>query len=294
MLARLEGKNRMKAKYSEELVWVESEDGYVLEGAVIRPSGRPRQRRPIVWIHGLTGKFYAPAIVSIGRHLAARGHVFVTGNNRGRDFGAVLKTRSQQRLIAGGSWELFDESPRDVAAWVGFAAGIGNGEVILLGHSLGSLKVPYYQAQRRDARVKALIAASPPLRAWHWSDAMRNQAEKMEAEGRGRDLLAWDFMDAGAGTLSAQTVLGWVRADIDVYGERNPDPAIAKIDLPILAFYGTEEASIGSSPDLETVRRNAKSAPRVDTAMIPGSDHNYNGHEREVATLIADWVETLG
>lgn len=290
----------MKATHSEQLVWVESEDGYVLEGAVIRPSGRVRQGRPIVWIHGLTGKFYAPTIVTIGRALAARGHVFVTGNNRGRDFGAILRTRALpaqlptgQRLIAGGAWELFEESPRDVAAWVGFAAGIGNGEVILLGHSLGSLKVPYYQAQRRDPRVKAIIAASPPLRAWRSSDAMREQAQKMEAEGRGRDLLAWDFMEAGAGTLSAQTVLGWDRANIDIYGERTPDPVIAKIDLPILAFYGTEEASIGSAADLETVKRNAKSAPRVDTTMIAGSDHNYNGREREVAAVIADWVESL-
>lgn len=288
------------AKHTEELVWTESEDGYVLEGAVIRPSGRWKQGRPIVWIHGLTGRFYSQPIVTIGRHLASRGHPFVTGNNRGHDFGAVLRTRSQpaqsptgQRLIAGGAWEIFDESPRDVAAWVGFAAGIGDGEVILLGHSLGSLKVPYYQAQRRDPRVKGVIAASPPLRAWQRSEAMRQQAARMEAEGRGRDLLPWDFMDAGAGTLSAQTVLGWERANIDIYGERTPDPVIAKIDLPILAFYGTEEPAIGTAADLETVRRNARSAPRVDTAMIPGADHNYNGREREVAAVIADWVEAL-
>lgn len=291
----------MKAKCSEELVWVESEDGFVLEGAVIRPAGKPKQGRPIVWIHGLTGKFYSPPIVGIGRELARRGHLFVTGNNRGHDFGAVLRTRAVppqfptgQRLIAGGAWELFEQSPFDVAAWVGFAAGIGNGEVILLGHSLASLKVPYYQGQRRDPRVKAIVAASPPLRAWQRSRDMREQANRMEAEGRGRDLLPWDFMDAGAGTLSAQTVLGWEKANIDIYGERTPDPVIAKIDLPILAFYGTEETAIGTAADLETVKRNAKSAPRVDTAMIPGSDHNYNGHEREVAALIADWVETLG
>ncbi len=284
----------MKARYSEELVWVQSEDGYVLEGAVIRPAARPKQNRPIVWIHGLTGKFCSPAIVGIGRRLAERGHHFVTGNNRGHDFGAVLRGETQQRLIAGGAWEIFEQSPFDVAAWVALAAGLGGGEVILLGHSLGSLKVPYYQAQRRDPRVKAIIAASPPLRAWQRSEAMREQAVRMEAEGRGRDLLPWDFMDAGAGTLSAQTALGWDRANIDIYGERTPDPVIAKIDLPILAFYGTEEPAIGGAADLETVRRNARAAPRVDTAMIEGSDHNYNGREREVAALIAGWVESLG
>jgi pimeloyl-ACP methyl ester carboxylesterase len=281
------------AAYTEELVYVHSEDGYVLEGAVIRPAGRVTQGRPIIWVHGLTGKFYAHQIVGIGRGLAERGHVFVTGNNRGRDFGAILRTADLRRLIAGGAWEIFGESPRDVAAWIDLAARIGDGEVILLGHSLGSLKVCYYQAQRRDPRVRALIAASPPLHAGTWSDATRDQAARMEAEGRGRDLLPWDFMDAGAGTLSAQTVLGWVRANIDVYGGRTSDPAVARVDCPILAFYGTEEGPIGSAADLETVRRNAKSSPRVDTAMIEGSDHNYNGHEGEVAALIARWVESL-
>ncbi len=279
--------------HTEELVYVHSEDGYVLEGAVIRPSGRVRQGRPIIWVHGLTGKFYAQQIVAIGRGLAERGHVFVTGNNRGRDFGAVLKNDSLERLIAGGAWEIFEQSPFDVAAWVDLAAGIGSGEAILLGHSLGSLKVCYYQAKRRDPRVKALIAASPPLHAGKWSDTTLEQAATMEAEGRGRDLLPWDFMDAGAGTLSARTVLGWVRAGIDVYGDRTSDPAVSRIECPIFAFYGTEEASIGTAADLETVRRNAKAAPRVDTAMVEGSDHNYNGHEREVASLIARWVESL-
>ena len=273
----------MASGIREELVHVHTEDGYLLEGAVIRPDRPPEHGRPIVWVHGLTGRFYGPSTVGIGRHLAERGHMFVTGNNRGHDFGAVLRNPEGERMVAGGGWELFDESPFDVAAWVDFASDLGNGEVILLGHSLGSLKVPYYLAQRRDARVRALIAASPPLRAGRWSPETVQQAERMAAEGRGRDLLPWDLMQAGGGTLSAQTVLSWIRANIDVYGEQTADPAIAGIDLPILAFYGTEEEWVGSAADLETIRRNARSAPRVETAMIEGADHNYNGREREAA-----------
>ncbi len=288
----------MATGHKEELVSVSSEDGYPLEGVVIRPAGKPRQDRPVVWVHGLTGRFYAPSTVAIGRHLARRGHVFVAGNNRGHDFGATLSKAGLSkaggdRLIAGGAWELFEDSPFDVAAWVELAAGVGGGGVILLGHSLGALKVAYYQARRQDPRVRALVAASPPLRAGAWSQGILDEAERMVREGRGRDLLAWDLMDAAAGTLSAQTVLGWVRAGIDVYGERTADPAIAAVALPILAFYGTEEARVGKAEDLQTIRRNARLAPRVDTAMVEGSDHNYNGHEAEVADLIADWVESL-
>ncbi len=56
----------------------------------------------------------------------------------------------------GGGWERFDESPRDVAAWVGFAVDLGFEGVALLGHSLGALKVCYYQALRQDPRVAGL------------------------------------------------------------------------------------------------------------------------------------------
>jgi pimeloyl-ACP methyl ester carboxylesterase len=280
---------------TEELVAIRSEDGYSLEGAVIRPAVPPpagKKARPVLWVHGLTGRFCTPQIVAIGRTIARRGHTFVTGNNRGHDFGAVLRNAKQERLVAGGAWENFEESVFDVAAWVAFAAG-GGGEIVLLGHSLGSLKVAWYLGRRPDPRVRALIAASPPLRAGQWKDGTHELAAAMVRDGRGRDLLRWDLIDAGAGTLSAQTVLGWERAGIDVYGEHTADSAVSKVTCPILAFYGTDEGWVGSEPDLQIIKRSARRSPRVDTAIVQGADHNYNGCEDKVGDLIADWVESL-
>jgi pimeloyl-ACP methyl ester carboxylesterase len=282
----------MARSYTEELVYVETEDGILLEGAVIRPAGQELQPPAIVWVHGLTGRFYSPMIVTIGRELAGRGFVFVTGNNRGHDFGTLVRRRGQP-VLAGGGWELFEESPYDVAAWTGYAVGLEGHDVVLLGHSLGALKVAYYQAQRQDPRVAGLIAASPPTRAGQLEPELVAQAERMVAEGRGRDLLPWGISPAGAGTVSAQTYLSRAHVNIDVYGFHTPDPAVARIRCPILAFYGTNEEWVGTPADLETIRRNARAAARVDTLVFEGADHSYTGHEAEVAAAIAEWVASL-
>ncbi|HEV8637334.1 MAG TPA: alpha/beta fold hydrolase [Chloroflexota bacterium] len=282
----------------EQIVHTWSEDGYLMAGAVFRPDG-PARDTGVVFVHGLTGTFYGLTPVRLGRRLAEDGFVVVSGNNRGHDFGAVIRTRDLQTRLAGGGWELFDESPLDVSAWVSFASELGAKNVVLVGHSLGALKVCYYQATRQDPRVVGLVAASPPLRAGSTrpGGATKGEilalAERMVAEGRGRDLLPWDTFPAGAGTHSAQTYANRARTNLDVYGHETTDPAVARVYCPILAFYGTNEESVGSATDLGTIKRHARSSQRVDTRMFEGADHSYSDHEDEVADAIGAWIKEL-
>jgi len=290
----------MAAAYSEELVYTESEDGLTLEGVVIRPAAKATDRHgtvdrdvALIWVHGLTGKFYEPSAVRVGRELAGDGYTVISGNNRGHDFGTMLRRADGTAVLGGGGWECFDESPRDVAAWIGVAESLGFGRVVLFGHSLGALKVAYYQALRQDPRVVGLVAGSPPVRAGRLDPSLVAQAERMVDEGRGKDLLAWGTSPAGAGTHSAQTYLNRARTGLDVYGLDVPDPAVGKIRCPLLAIYGTDEAWVGGAADLKVIARNAAAAARVDTAMIDGADHVYTGHERDVARVVARWLGTL-
>jgi pimeloyl-ACP methyl ester carboxylesterase len=283
----------------ERLVHTWSEDGYMMAGALFAPDGAARDTA-VVFVHGLTATFYGLTAVRIGRRLAEDGFLFVSGNNRGHDFGTNLRTRDLQSRLGGGGWELFDESPLDVGAWVGFAVEQGAGKVVLVGHSLGALKVCFYQAARQDPRVAGIVAASPPLRAGTprpgkpTREELLALADRMVAEGRGRDLLPWDIFEAGAGTQSAQTYLNRMRTNVDVYGHLTPDPAVARVYCPILAFYGTNEAWVGGAADLATIERNARSAPRVDTRLFEGADHAYSDHEVEVADAIGGWIKELG
>jgi pimeloyl-ACP methyl ester carboxylesterase len=282
----------MAKAHSEEIVYTDTADGLTLEGVVIRPTTTPSRSLPVIWVHGLTGRFYAKSSILAGRDLAAEGYTFVSGNNRGHDFGARLMRKDGEPLLAGGGWERFDESPHDVDAWITFAASLGFERVVILGHSLGALKVAYYQALRQDPRVAGLVAASPPIQAARYDPEMVKLAERMEAEGKGQDLLPWGSSRAGAGTHSAATFLNRVRTGLDQYGLDAPEPAIGKVRCPVLAFFGTIQDT-GNETDLDMIRRNAKAAERIDTAIIDGADHVYTGRESAVARVLLDWLATL-
>jgi len=279
----------MAKAYSEEIVYTDTPDGLVLEGVVIRPTAASSRPVAVVWIHGLTGRFYEKSSILTGRDLAAEGYTFISGNNRGHDFGARIPRKAAEPILAGGGWERFDESPHDVDAWIIFAASLGFARVVLIGHSLGALKAAHYQALRQDPRVAGLVAASAALPAARPNPEMVALAEQMEAEGRGQDLLPWGSSRAGAGTHSAATFLNRVRTGLDQYGLDDPDPAIGKVRCPVLAFFGSVQDT-GTAADLEMIRRNAKSAERVDTAIVEGADHVYTGRESAVARVILDWL----
>jgi pimeloyl-ACP methyl ester carboxylesterase len=282
----------MPKPYLEEFVTTVTEDGLALDGAAVRPDGGADKQLAVVWIHGFTGKFYEPFILTIGRALAGAGYTLVTGNNRGHHCGAMMARTDGQPMLAGGWWEQLEQAPHDVAAWIDCTAALGFRRVALLGHSLGAMKVPYYQAQRQDPRVGGVILASPPLAAGRPAAEAMRQAEALVAQGRGQDLLPWGSL-GGFSTISAETRLSRTRTLPHIYGEGTADPAIAQIRCPVFALYGTEEPTVGTAADLETIRRAARAAARVETRMFEGADHLYRGHETEVAAALVPWLDTL-
>ena len=282
----------MTKTHSEELVYTQSEDELLLEGVVIRPTREPKPLA-VVWVHGFTGRFYAPHIALMGRTLAKQGFVFVAGNNRGHDIRTGLRKPDLTSMIGGAGWELFEDSPKDVSAWIDVAMQQGVRGVALLGHSYGALKVTYYMAQRQDPRVTGLICASPGLRAGQPDAAMQAKAERMVAEGRGQDLLAGEWTLNYTTNISAEAYLSRVRGNVDVYGLYTPDAAIAEIRIPIYIFFGTKEPLVGNADDLHKAKCNATRAPHVDIEMFEGSDHHYTGHEVEVANTLGAWVDKL-
>jgi len=282
--------------YSEELVWIESEDEFELAGAVIRPVGRAPLPVAAIWVHGATSRFYGPAHVQIGRELAKVGYLFVTGSNRGHHLGANLLRRGGPQLggdqVLGGTlWERFEDSPRDIGAWVTFTMTLGVQGVLLIGHSYGGVKVVYYQAQRQDPRVLALVLASPgPVNLLRFREPdLLEEAQRLVAQGRGSELLP--SQSDGQPRPSAQTHLDRTTAAIDVFGAETSNPAIAQVSCPVLAFYGTREDQALAAAALERIRRQVAGG-RVETRMIEGAVHSYLRTESVVASVIAKWMDT--
>ena len=283
----------MRHKHREELVETRTEDGLVHAGLLLWPAERLGSSVGVVWIHGGGVNFYHPTFLRIGRELARAGLPFVTGNNRGDDFGTTLGWRDDGQAIRGGvGWEEFEQSALDVAAWVDLMAGLDVRRIALIGHSFGAPKVTYYQAQRQDGRVVGLGIASPPIRQ-RVEQRLVALAERMVGEGRGDDPLPWGSLPSiiGFPTWSARTCLSRARMP-DLFGVERPDPPVAQIRCPIFACYGS--ADIGGDAELEIIRRNASRTVRLETAVFEGANHGYERCELAVAAALASWVCNLG
>lgn len=282
----------------EQLVETTTADGLILDGVIIAPRhrrvmhGEVAPPAPIVWIPGWSRSFLAPTPLRVGRALAPLGHTFVGANTRGAGYGMPLRNADGWvSQLGGGVWELFSESPRDVAAWVAFGAGLRSGPVILLGHSLGGLKALHYLAGQADPRVIGLCVVSPPVRPHQFGPDLVGRAERMVAEGRGAEILLWE---SGTPILSAQAFLDRAQLDLDLFGlnsDRTDTPAIGRIRCPLLAVYG--EAEPNASAALERIRLSAAGAARVDAHLVVGADHAYTNREDALAALLSAWVASL-
>ena len=285
---------------TEELAHVQTSDGITNGGAVFAPAAGPASPIAVIWIHGSQLNFYDPGYVKIGRELAARGFTTITGNTRMHDLGNLAAMRGGQRVRGGVYWGRYSEQVRDLAAWVDFAIGRGFKGVILAGHSAGTTAVQGYQAETQDPRVFGLVIASgrvqpnttPP-------DPERlAQAKKLVGEGLGEALLP--NPDRPTSFVSAATFLDLANMGLrlrDFYGVKTPDPPVTRVHCPLLAWFGTNEADIGTAADLELLKSTLQRLPagpsRVDTVMIQNADHMYSGEEAQVAQTIARWVSGL-
>ena len=166
----------MTKAYSEELVYTDTADGLTLEGVVIRPTTAAQRPIPVIWIHGPDRAVLRQILDPDRPRSGGRGvHVHQRQQSRARFRRPDSAPGRGCACLAGGGWERFDESPHDVDAWITLATSLGYERVVLIGHSLGALKVAYYQARRQDPRVAGLVAASAALPAaapirrwWNW------------------------------------------------------------------------------------------------------------------------------
>jgi alpha-beta hydrolase superfamily lysophospholipase len=282
----------MELSHSEELVFATTEDGLQLEGVIMRPAGATAQAgHPVgvVWIHGNAASFCAPPYVAVGRGLAKLGHVTVIGNTRGHDIAATIWRAAGGTPVGGGAaWELLDEAPRDLAAWVTTAAAHAPGGIVLAGHSSGAQRVLLYQAERQDPRVIGVALVSPDLHGFLPPGELE-AAQRLVAEGRDLEVTPAQAF-APWYRQSARTVVRKAAILARMLEAEDGEPTLAALRTPIWASVGAEEPR--GADVLRALRDHAR-APRVETVTIAGADHFYSARAADLATALAHWIGTI-
>src|SRR5262249_47910230 len=151
-----------------------------------------------------------------------------------------LMSRSGSPIRGGMYWGLPSKEVLDIAGWVDLAVARGYKKVVLVGHSAGGPAVRRYQSEKQDPRVVGIVLASvavgaPPSKSNPERDRI---AAQMVSEGRGQEFLP-------NLRISAATYVD--------YG-RLTEPDISRIACPILAWFGSNEAGIGTADDLKRMR----------------------------------------
>lgn len=268
----------------------------------------------VIEVHGMSGNFIENYYANVlGEKLATNGYGFIYGHNRGYCHVNDIATKPVNKenngwdyTRVGETYELFEDSPKDVAAWVDKARGLGYKKIILLGHSLGCNKTIYYLYNSSDAKIDGVILASPPdmvglvkLEKYQPDyNKLLQQARELVKADKPREVLdgkIWDWYE-----ISAQTYLSLFEengAADNLPLLRNPEKfdQLASINQPILGIMGEhDDIEIRNlKEDIELIKSKAISCPDFQIQFIEGGNHNYENREDIFANTVVNWIDKL-
>jgi pimeloyl-ACP methyl ester carboxylesterase len=267
------------AQTTPEPIRVITADGLELAGALWSPASGADMRPAILLVHGWGGD-HASGWPPLARALARLGHLTLALDMR--DHGRGPKTT------------LFEDTLLDLDAGVQLLARRGASRLILIGHSLGSNRVLYYQAERRDPRVRGLVLMAGPgnLLEWHigvfgreQALAVVEQAQQRIREGRGDELMPVDLGPVGTARYSARHLVS-LRGP----GTRSdPYANIARIEIPVLILHGAADPLV--SPAVAT-RLHAAARSDAQLRIVPGAGHGLPLELDRLVPILTPWLAT--
>ncbi len=266
-----------------ELITIET-DAEPMHGAFYAAHGT--MRGAALLMHGNCHNFYTGPSRFLPPVLTARGIACLAFNRRGHE----MVTSLQGREIGGGAFQTAAQAIADgelASAWLKDRCGI---TPMLIGHSNGGMLAAHHAAVHSDTPLLVLLSAhcggkniaalnsANGLFARDRLDELTDQARRLVAEGKGRELM---LMPGWWWVISAESFLE--------YALRGTPDTVAQAEhvrCPSLYIRGDLER-----PEIYPAEIFAeRSAGRCEARVLPNCDHFYTGQETEVAEMVADWV----
>ena len=264
---------------SSELVTLRTTDGVRLQGIVFRAS-KPRQSG-LLLVHGYGGTFYGAYFAKLGEAAAKAGYDTLALNMRDHDAGPKKSS--------------FTDNQSDIATGAAYLRQLGHRRLVLLGQSMGTNRVLYYQAASGDPDIAATILVSGPGDLFEWNvwqfgkekaQAQVDEALKLQQAGREEEMMLVDLGPLGKALYTARYLLSMRGPD----RRSNPYTNLGKVKNPILIVQGTADKLIAA--DIGK-RLQAAAGPTAVLASIEGAEHGFDNHESALIEKVLGWLGTV-
>lgn len=199
--------------------------------------------------------------------------------------------------VKGATFEIFEDSLKDIEIWMKKVKRLGYKKIILMGHSLGCNKALYYLSKNKD-NVQGLILASAPDMVGITKkeelkfDDLLKEAEDNVNNNDSRKLLT--TLIGGTDYISSATFISesLENSNIDNFPiERNPEifEQLSAINIPILSFAGSNEYPTYLKQHL--LKEKAINCNNFEYKIIDNTNHFYNNKEEEISKIILKWIK---
>lgn len=289
----------MKQFYLTEII---TKDKLIHRGIFYRPSRKATDGKAnlaILWVHGLSGKFYGD-IAMMERFAGAcekRGWGFAAFNNRGHDLISSTHKVDSTYFYGGAGYETFEDCIFDIHAGVDFLVSQGFSQVYLVGHSTGGLKVGYSEGTKPHTSVAGVILAgalSDRLGPDVDHQALQNDVERMEKmirDGKTNLIEGLSFFPMTPKRFISLNKKGSSEEVFD-YAEKNPKMAILKqITKPLFVIVSENDEYL-DRPAKEVVDvfdKHTKSKG-YKSIVFPGANHGFEGKEASFVETVCNWI----
>lgn len=264
-----------------EQVVLRTADGARLDGLLYR-AAKPRPPA-LLLVHGYGGNFYGAYFPALARAAADRGYDTLAVNMRDHDSGPKRSS--------------FTDNAADIAAAAVYLRSLGHRRLVLLGQSMGSNRVLYYQATSGDPDIAAIVLVSGPGDLFEWNvwqfgkekaQATVDEALRLQAAGQLDQFMLVDLGPLGKALYTARYLLSQRGPE----RRSNPYQNVQKVAGRLLVVQGKADKLIAAEigPRLQQA---APGASKPELAYIEGADHGFSNHESELIDRVLTWLESV-
>jgi pimeloyl-ACP methyl ester carboxylesterase len=264
-----------------ELISLRTSDGVRLAGALYRPmkSGSVA----LMLVHGYGGNFYGAYFPQLAQAAAEQGITALALNMRDHDNGPKLSD--------------FTDNQSDIAAGITHLRSLGISKIVLLGQSMGTNRVLYYEAVAADPAIVATVLVSGPGNLFQWNvwqfgrqkaQQSVDEALHMRAAGHDSDLMVVDLGPLGKALYTPRYLLSLRGPE----AKSDPYQNISKVKGPVLILQGKADKLI--EPDIaERLRKAAASNPKLTVTFVDGADHGFSTQQPVLVERVLRWIKTV-